>query len=220
MTNTTMNNAAANNNQAAANKAQGVINANIEKLKSIIKNFPGIIAKNMDKIENIGSMSADEAQDAVKKFFDETAAHAQECADYLKEETEEIKANAKTIKDYESFAETFKELGKEFSAASNVKEQVEKAAKIVGVFFLSMIKALVKGAKKAAMWIAVTGVRIICTAAGFLIKVIKAVAKHAKKAFSFGKALYKARKEAKETEAPYTVDNLTEEDFVDIAVEA
>lgn len=214
MTNTTMNNAAANNNQAAANKAQGVINANIEKFKSIIKNFPGIIAKNMDKIENIGSMSADEAQAAVTKFFNETAEHAQECADYLKESASNVNANAGLIKDYESFAETFKELGKEFSAASNVKEQVEKAAKIVGVFFLSMIKALVKGAKKAAMWIAVTGVRIICTAAGFIIKVLKAAVKHAKKAFSFGKAFCKARKEAKEAaEVPYTVEDLEEEDF-------
>lgn len=220
MTTANTTNNAANNNTAAASKAQNLINANIEKFKSIIKNFPGIIAKNIDKIENIGSMSADEAQDAVKKFLDETAAHAQECADYLKEETEEIKANAKTIKDYETFASTFKELGKEFSTASGVKEQVEKIAKIVGVFFLTMGKALIKGAKKAAMWVLVTSVRIVCTAAGFLIKVIKAVAKHAKKAFSFGKALYKARKEAKETKAPYTVDDLTKEDFVDIAVEA
>lgn len=217
---TSTNNTAANNNQAAANKAQGIINANIEKFKNIIKNFPGIVAKNIDKIENIGSMSADEAQEAVTKFFNETAVHAQECADYFKKGASSVSANAGLIKDYETFAETFKELGKEFGEASGVKEQVKKSAKIVGVFFLSMGKALIKGAKKAAMWIAVTGVRIICTAAGFLIKVIKAVVKHAKKAFSFGKALYKARKEAKKTEAPYTVDDLTEEDFIDIAVEA
>lgn len=218
---TSTNNTAANSNQAAANKAQGIINANIEKFKNIIKNFPGIVAKNMDKIENIGSMSADEAQEAVTKFFNETAVHAQECADYFKKGASSVSANAGLIKDYETFAETFKELGKEFGEASGVKEQVKKSAKIVGVFFLSMGKALIKGAKKAAMWIAVTGVRIICTAAGFLIKVIKAAVKHAKKAFSFGKAFCKARKEAKEAaEAPYTVDDLTEEDFVDIAVEA
>lgn len=167
-------------NQAAASNAQDIINNNLDKIRSIIKRYPGIVAQHMGTIENIGKMSGDEAQAAVKKFCDEIELHAKRCAATVKSLGGDIKTVSAGIRTYESFAETFRELGAEFSEAQGIKAKIGAVAKIVGVFFYTMARELIKGAVRAALWIAATGVRVICTAASFVIKLITKAVKTAR----------------------------------------
>ncbi len=167
-------------NQAAASSAQDIINNNLDKFRTIVKRYPGIVAQHMGTIENIGKMSGDEAQAAVKKFCGEVEAHAKECANDAYAIGLGVKAAAAKAQTFESFAETFKELGAEFSEAQGIKAKIGAVAKIVGVFFYTMARELIKGAVRAALWIAATGVRVICTAASFVIKLITKAVKTAR----------------------------------------
>lgn len=198
MTNTA--NVAANNN-AAASKAQNIINGQRwAKIKDFIKNAPGLITKSLNdasmKVENINNMDEEQVTKGTHEFFEALRTNVQANIDYFRMTAQSAKANAAYCKGLEESIKTFEALEKDILASD--EGIVRKVARIVLSTLVFIGVKLLQGAKKAALIIASVGIRILCIGAGFLIKFVTAVVKTGRTIVRMAKA-YKNAKKAVET---------------------
>lgn len=198
MTNTA--NVAANNN-AAASKAQNILNGQRwAKIKDFIKNAPGLITKSLNdasmKVENINNMDEEQVTKGTHEFFEALRTNVQANIDYFRMTAQSAKANAAYCKGLEESMTTFEALEKDILASD--EGIVRKVARIVLSTLVFIGVKLLQGAKKAALIIASVGIRILCIGAGFLIKFVTAVVKTGRTIVRMAKA-YKNAKKAVET---------------------
>lgn len=194
MTNTA-NNAA--NNNAAASKAQNILNGNAwAKIKDFIKNAPGLITKSLNdasmKVENINSMDEEQVTKGTHEFFEALRANIQANIDFLRMNAQSAKAHANYCSGLEESIKTFEALEKDILASD--ENIVKKVSRIVLSTLVFIGVKLLQGAKKAALIIASVGIRILCIGAGFLIKFVTAVVKTGRTIVRMAKAYKNAKK--------------------------
>lgn len=194
MTNTA-NNAA--NNNAAASKAQNILNGNAwAKIKDFIKYAPGLITKSLNdasmKVENINSMDEEQVTKGTHEFFEALRANIQANIDFLRMNARSAKAHANYCSGLEESIKTFEALEKDILASD--ENIVRKVARIVLSTLVFIGVKLLQGAKKAALIIASVGIRILCIGAGFLIKFVTAVVKTGRTIVRMAKAYKNAKK--------------------------
>lgn len=173
------------NNQLIAQSAQGFINKRVTDLKSLIKAAPGILADGAAALEGISNMTDEQAKKALEKSFNDCAKSAKATADRFRS----IPATARQADTFEKFCATLSDMAKEVKEADTFKGKFLKVAKIVGVFFWKVASSLLQNLKKAAMWVLVTGIQVLCVVGGFIIRCITAAARSAKRLFGMTRAL-------------------------------
>ena len=194
MTNTA-NNAA--NNNAAASKAQNILNGNAwAKIKDFIKHAPGLITKSLNdasmKVENINNMDEEQVTKGTHEFFEALRANIQANIDFLRMDVQSAKAHANYCSGLEESIKTFEALEKDILASD--ENIVKKVSRIVLSTLVFIGVKLLQGAKKAALIIASVGIRILCIGAGFLIKFVTAVVKTGRTIVRMAKAYKNAKK--------------------------
>lgn len=194
MTNTA-NNAA--NNNAAASKAQNILNGNAwAKIKDFIKYAPGLITKSLNdasmKVENINNMDEEQVTKGTHEFFEALRANIQANIDFLRMNAQSAKAHANYCSGLEESIKTFEALEKDILASD--ENIVKKVSRIVLSTLVFIGVKLLQGAKKAALIIASVGIRILCIGAGFLIKFVTAVVKTGRTIVRMAKAYKNAKK--------------------------
>lgn len=194
MTNTA-NNAA--NNNAAASKAQNILNGNAwAKIKDFIKYAPGLITKSLNdasmKVENINNMDEEQVTKGTHEFFEALRANIQANIDFLRMDVQAAKVQANYCSGLEESIKTFEALEKDILASD--ENIVRKVARIVLSTLVFIGVKLLQGAKKAALIIASVGIRILCIGAGFLIKFVTAVVKTGRTIVRMAKAYKNAKK--------------------------
>lgn len=194
MTNTA-NNAA--NNNAAASKAQNILNGNAwAKIKDFIKYAPGLITKSLNdasmKVENINNMDEEQVTKGTHEFFEALRANIQANIDFLRMDVQAAKVQANYCSGLEESIKTFEALEKDILASD--ENIVKKVSRIVLSTLVFIGVKLLQGAKKAALIIASVGIRILCIGAGFLIKFVTAVVKTGRTIVRMAKAYKNAKK--------------------------
>lgn len=174
-------------NGLAADRTQNILNGNAwAKIKSFIKNAPGLITKSLNdasmKIEDINNMDEQQVTEGVHKTFEALRKNVQNNIDYLKRNADRSKSMAVACKGFEESLDTLTTLEKDIlDSDENI---VKKVARIVLSTLVFIGVKLLQGAKKAALIIASVGIRILCIGAGFLIKFVTAAVRTARNLLS------------------------------------
>lgn len=209
---TTTANNTVNTNNAAAKEAEGMFAKAKNTINSFIKACPEQFAQFTEKLNNISNMNDEQAAKELENVYGKMAAQAKECADTIKKIPS--LANSLDVKNLEDMSVAFDILAAEIKNADKTSVKIKKAIKLVGTLLYIVGRKVAKFAINAAKKLLVVGIRIAAIAGGFVITVITKGIKAVKKAFRFGKAYKTVKAEEKARKnAPFTVDDLEEEDF-------
>lgn len=167
MSNMNNNTAAANN--ATAAKAQGILNGSLNGLHAAVSAIPGVVKNVIQDMEDISGMNDTQVSAVVEGTFTRLSEKARAIAG----EFRKVPSMKRRAEAADRAADTFESLIEQVKEEKGFKKFLP-ALKLVLSYLFKVAKTILKGALTVAFWAAVTGVRILCIAGQFIVKVVVA----------------------------------------------
>ena len=205
-----------NANQAAAQQAEGFLAKIRGAMNTLIHGAPEALASGASYMNAVASASDEEVQKAVENTFQDYADTCRTIADVIRNIPSH--ANFIEIHNLEDAEKVFR------AAATEVKERKGFAAKakttvrLIATALYMIAKKCGQFALKAAKSLLVTGIRILAVGGSFIIRIVTSGVKAVRNGFKSIKALGRKRKDKVRENAPFTVDDMEDEELEEIVV--